>query len=145
MSLSHLYPKQHTPTNTAPCAANSLLAVSTNPHKMHSLRFIVFIFQFRPTYSSFSGHYLVSVSYRTFFIFTFLETSSRSILFKLHQSRPVCGVHGFKTLMITHTHAHTPAFVRNPSHPALIFPSLPSPDPPNGLPSSLGAHDVMEK
>ncbi len=64
------------------------------------------------------------------------------ILFTLHQTGPV-----FWSPRIWNTddHTHTPAFVQNPSHPALIFPSPPFPDPPNGLPSSLGAHDVMEK
>lgn len=33
----------------------------------------------------------------------------------------------------------------NPSHLALIFPIPPSPDPPNGILSSLRADDVMEK
>ena len=42
-------------------------------------------------------------------------------------------------------HTHIPAFVRNPSRPALIFPSPPSADPPNGLLRSPGDDDVMEK
>ena len=52
------------------------------------------------------------------FIFACLEAPSRSTWFTLpHKTRPVCSVQGWWS--------HTLPFVRNPTHPVLIFPPLP--------------------